>query len=386
MSRNATTTPIAFIDLPAQRRRLGSRIDEAIARVLAHGQYILGPEVTELEKKLAEFSGAQHAVTCANGTDAIHLVLMALGAGAGDAVFVPGFTFVATAEVVALVGATPIFVDVDRDTFNMSLESLAAAIPEAKRRGLKPKAVIAVDLYGQPADYAAIHKIAGEHGLAVIADAAQSFGGAFEGKPVGSLTTYTTTSFYPAKPLGCYGDGGAIFTNDDEGAELLKSLRFHGKGDHQYNNVRIGMNSRLDTIQAAILLPKLEIFAEEIAAREAVARRYSAAFEGLAGVPRVRKGAQSAWAQYTIVVDDRDALVAACKSAGVPTAIHYPIPLHLQVGYKSFPRAPGGLPNCEWLAARVVSLPMHPYLDAPAQERIVSAVRGALAGAGKSAA
>jgi dTDP-4-amino-4,6-dideoxygalactose transaminase len=386
MSREATTSPIAFIDLAAQRRRLGSRIDEAVARVLAHGQYILGPEVTELEKKLAEFSGAKHAITCANGTDAIHLVLMALGVGPGDAVFVPGFTFVATAEVVGLVGASPVFVDVDRDTFNMSLESLAAAIPEAKRQGLTPKAVIAVDLYGQPADYAAIHKMAGEHGLAVIADGAQSFGGAFEGKRVGALAPYTTTSFYPAKPLGCYGDGGAIFTNDDEGAELLKSLRFHGKGDHQYNNVRIGMNSRLDTIQAAILLPKLEIFADEVAAREAVANRYSKALDGATKVPLIRNGAQSAWAQYTIVADNRDGMVAACKASGVPTAIHYPIPLHMQIGYKSFPRAPGGLPNCEWLASRVVSLPMHPYLDAPTQDRIIAVVRGALKGAGKSAA
>jgi dTDP-4-amino-4,6-dideoxygalactose transaminase len=386
MSRDATTPPIAFIDLAAQRRRLGSRIDEAITRVIAHGQYILGPEVTELEKKLAEFSGAKHAITCANGTDAIHLVLMSLGIGPGDGVFVPGFTFVATAEVVGLVGASPVFVDVDRDTFSMSIESLATAIPEAKRRGLKPKAVIAVDLYGQPADYAAIHRIAAEHGLAVIADGAQSFGGAFEGKRVGTLSAYTTTSFYPAKPLGCYGDGGAIFTNDDEGAELLKSLRFHGKGDHQYNNVRIGMNSRLDTIQAAILLPKLEILAEEVEARQAVALRYSKALEGVTKVPCIRKGAQSAWAQYTIIADDRDAMVAACKAAGVPTAIHYPIPLHMQFGYKSYPRAPGGLPNAEWLASRVVSLPMHPYLDVPTQDRIIATVKGALVGAGKSAA
>ena len=386
MSRDASNSPIAFIDLAAQRRRLGSRIDDGIARVLAHGQYILGPEVTELEKRLAEFAGAKHAITCANGTDAIQLVLMALGIGPGDAVFVPGFTFVATAEVVGLVGATPIFVDVDRDSFNISLDSLKDAIPEAKRKGLKPRAVIAVDLYGQPADYAAIRAIAEAHGLAVIADAAQSFGGAFEGRRVGVLTKFTTTSFYPAKPLGCYGDGGAIFTDDDAGAELLKSLRYHGKGDHQYNNVRIGMNSRLDTVQAAILIPKLEIFADEIAAREAVAQRYAKGLQDVAKVPRVRAGAQSAWAQYTLVVEGRDGLVAACKAGGVPTAVHYPIPLHRQTGYAAFPTAPGGLPNCEWLAQRVVSLPMHPYLEAEIQDRIISVIRGALAAAGKSAA
>ena len=386
MSRDASNSPIAFIDLAAQRRRLGSRVDDGIARVLAHGQYILGPEVTELEKQLAEFAGAKHAITCANGTDAIQLVLMALGIGPGDAVFVPGFTFVATAEVVGLVGATPIFVDVDRDSFNISLDSLKDAIPEAKRKGLKPRAVIAVDLYGQPADYAAIRAIAEAHGLAVIADAAQSFGGAFEGRRVGVLTSFTTTSFYPAKPLGCYGDGGAILTDDDAGAELLKSLRYHGKGDHQYNNVRIGMNSRLDTVQAAILIPKLEIFAEEISAREAVAQRYAKGLQDVAKVPRVRAGAQSAWAQYTLVVEGRDGLVAACKAGGVPTAVHYPIPLHRQTGYAAFPTAPGGLPNCEWLAQRVVSLPMHPYLEAEIQDRIISVIRGALAAAGKSAA
>lgn len=383
MSRDATTSPIAFIDLAAQRRRLGSRIEDAIARVLAHGQYILGPEVTQLENMLAEFAGAKHAITCANGTDALHLVLMALGIGPGDAVFVPGFTFVATAEVVGLVGASPVFVDVDRDSFNMSLESLELAIPDAKRQGLKPKAIIAVDLYGQPADYTAIEKIASKHGLAVIADGAQSFGGSLNGKRVGSLTTFTTTSFYPAKPLGCYGDGGAIFTDDDANAELLKSLRFHGKGDHQYNNVRVGMNSRLDTIQAAILIPKLEIFADEVAAREAVAQRYSKGLAGVAKVPLIAPGAQSAWAQYTLVVEGREALVASCKANGVPTAIHYPIPLHLQLGYVSYPRAPGGLPNCEWLASRVVSLPMHPYLDAATQDRIIAVIRGALEGTGK---
>ncbi len=276
MTKAATNLPIAFIDLAAQRRRLGSRIDEAIQKVLTSGQYILGPEVTELEKRLAEFAGAKHAITCANGSDAIQLVLMALGIGAGDAVFVPGFTFVATAEMVAVTGATPIFVDVDRESFNMDAASLTAAIPEAKKRGLKPKAILAVDLYGQPADYAALKKVADANGLELIADAAQGFGASDGAKRVGALVKFTTTSFYPAKPLGCYGDGGAIFTEDDKIAELLLSLRYHGKGGHQYDNVRIGLNSRLDTMQAAILIPKLEIFADEIEARQRVADRYAA--------------------------------------------------------------------------------------------------------------
>jgi dTDP-4-amino-4,6-dideoxygalactose transaminase len=378
MSADAKATPIQFIDLAAQRRRLGSRIDEAVRGVIERGQYILGPEVAELERRLAEFAGARHAITCANGTDAIQLVLKALGIGPGDAVLVPGFTFVATAEVVALEGATPVFVDVDRTSFNMDAASLAAAIPVARARGLKPKAVIAVDLYGQPADYASLEPVAKENGLALIADAAQSFGASLGGKRVGTLAPYTTTSFYPAKPLGCYGDGGAVLTDDDRVAELLLSLRFHGKGSHPYENVRVGMNSRLDTLQAAILLPKLDIFPDEIEARQRVARRYDEGLSDVARTPAIRAGATSAWAQYTLVVEERDRLVAACKAAGVPTAIHYPIPLNRQEGYAAFPTAPGGLPNCEWLASRVVSLPMHPYLEPATQDRVIAAVREAL--------
>lgn len=379
MSKAATHLPIAFIDLAAQRRRLGSRIDEAVQKVLTSGQYILGPEVAELERRLAEFCGARHAITCANGSDAIQLVLMALGIGAGDAVFVPAFTFVATAEMVAVTGATPVFVDVDRASFNMDAASLAAAIPEASRRGLKPKAVIAVDLYGQPADYAALQTIADANGLELIADAAQGFGAAEGGRRVGALTRHTTTSFYPAKPLGCYGDGGAIFTEDDGVAELLLSLRFHGKGTHPYDNVRIGLNSRLDTIQAAILIPKLEIFAEEIAARQRVADRYDAGLSDVAATPQIHAGVQSAWAQYTLIVEGRDALAAACKAGGVPTAIHYPVPLHKQAGYQHFPTSPAGLATAEWLADRVISLPMHPYLEPQTQDRIIAVIREALA-------
>jgi dTDP-4-amino-4,6-dideoxygalactose transaminase len=379
MSKAATNTPIAFIDLAAQRRRLGNRLEDAVKKVLASGQYVLGPEVAELERRLAEFCGAKHAITCANGSDAIQLVLMALGIGAGDAVFVPAFTFVATAEMVAVTGATPVFVDVDRDSFNMSATSLATAIPDAQRRGLKPKAIIAVDLFGQPADYAALQKVADANGLELIADAAQGFGAADGGRRVGALTKYTTTSFYPAKPLGCYGDGGAIFTEDDRVAELLLSLRFHGKGTHPYDNVRIGLNSRLDTVQAAILIPKLEIFAEEIAARQCVAERYDAGLSDLASTPRIRSGVQSAWAQYTLVVENRDLLAAACKAGGVPTAIHYPMPLHKQAGYAHYPAAPSGLAMSEWLSAHVISLPMHPYLEAETQDRIIATIRDALA-------
>ncbi|MGQ0672085.1 MAG: DegT/DnrJ/EryC1/StrS family aminotransferase [Hyphomicrobium sp.] len=378
MSPSDAAKPIAFIDLVAQRRRLGSRIDDAVAKVIAGGQYILGPEVTELERRLAEFTGARHAITCANGTDAIQLVLMALSIGAGDAVFVPGFTFVATAEVVALAGATPVFVDVDRESFNIDAASLEAAIPVAKARGLKPRAIIAVDLYGQPADYPRLHDIAAANGLELIADGAQSFGAALDGRRVGTLTRTTTTSFYPAKPLGCYGDGGAMFTDDDRVAELLMSLRYHGKGGHQYENVRVGMNSRLDTLQAAILIPKLEIFADEIEARQRVAGRYESGLADFVATPQVRSGALSAWAQYTLVVEDRDTLVASCKAAGVPTAIHYPVPLHKQKGYSAFPVTATGMATCEWLAARVVSLPMHPYLDAPTQDRIIGAIRDAV--------
>jgi dTDP-4-amino-4,6-dideoxygalactose transaminase len=377
MSSDRKRTTIAFIDLAEQRRRIGEQIDRAIARVLEHGQYILGPEVAELERRLAQHCGARYCITCANGTDALQLVLMAEGIGPGDAVFVPAFTFVATAEAVVLVGATPVFVDVHRDTFDLDPSSLGAAVGEAKRRGLEPRCVIPVDLFGQPADYDAIRAVAEPHGLTVVADAAQSFGAIRNGRPVGSLGAHTTTSFYPAKPLGCYGDGGAIFTDDDSVAEVLRSLRFHGKGRNQYDNVRIGLNSRLDTLQAAILLAKLDLFADEIAARQTVARRYFEALDNVVQVPRVATGATSVWAQYTLVVEGRDELAAACRAAGVPTAVYYPIPLHAQAGYRHFPVTPTGLAQSEWLAKRVISLPMHPYLVADTQDLIIRTVRSA---------
>ncbi|HEX2653457.1 MAG TPA: DegT/DnrJ/EryC1/StrS aminotransferase family protein [Xanthobacteraceae bacterium] len=374
------TAPIPFIDVAAQRRRLGSGVDEAVARVLAHCQFIMGPEVLALEAQLAAFSGVQHAISAASGTDALLLVLLAKSIGPGDAVFCPAFTFCATAEVVALVGATPVFVDVEEDTFNIDPRSLKHAIASAKALGLSPKAIIPVDLFGLPADYDAIAPIADENGLFVLADAAQSYGAAYKGRAVGSLVPATTASFFPAKPLGCYGDGGAVFTNDAELAEIIKSLRVHGQGVDKYDNVRIGITGRLDTIQAAVLLEKLKIFPQEIEARNQAAHRYANGLSDLVIVPRVPEGYTSVWAQYTIrlAAGKRDALAAALRSQGIPTAIYYPKPLHRQEAYRHYPVAGNGLPVTERLADEVISLPMHAYLDEPTQERIIGAVRRAL--------
>ncbi len=370
--------PIEFIDLQAQRRRLGDRIDQAIARVLAHGRFIMGPEVLELESRLAESCGARHAIGCSSGTDALVLGLMALGVGRGDAVFVPSFTFAATAEAVALLGAVPVFVDVLPNTFNIDPASLAEAIGMVARgEALRPAGVIPVDMFGQPADYEAIEPLAEKHGLWVIADAAQSFGATLNGRRVGTIGRLTTTSFFPAKPLGCYGDGGAIFTDDDDLAAILRSLLFHGKGKEKYDNVRIGMNGRLDTIQAAILLEKLSIFEDEMERRQAVARRYNSALGNLVQTPRVIKGATSAWAQYTIVLNDRDDIAAALKQKGIPTAVYYPRPLHQQTAYREYPIMPSGLSVSEDLSGKVLSLPMHPYLAAADQDRVITAVQTA---------
>lgn len=370
---------LAFVDLQAQRARLGDRIDQAIARVLDHGQFIMGPEVGLLEGALAEFSAAKHAITCASGTDALLLPLMAWGVGPGSAVFVPAFTFPATPEVVALLGATPVFVDVDPETFNIDPGSLGDAIEAAKQAELMPTAVIAVDLFGLPADYDAINRLARAEGLKVVGDAAQSFGASLDGQTVGTLAEVTATSFFPAKPLGCYGDGGAVLTDDDELATLLRSLRVHGQGASKYDVVRVGINGRLDTIQAAVLLEKLAIFANELEARERVAARYSDALDGLVDVPRVPDAARSAWAQYTVQVDDREAVAKALGERGVPSAVYYPRPLHHQPAYETFPRAPGGLATSERLASRVLSLPMHPYLDDAQQDRVIAAVKEATA-------
>jgi dTDP-4-amino-4,6-dideoxygalactose transaminase len=372
--------PIPFIDVAAQRRRLGSRIDEAVARVLDHCQFILGPETVTLEKDLAAFCGARHALGVSNGTDALVLVLMAKGIGPGDAVFVPSFTYTASAEAIVLVGATPVFVDIDEATFNIDAKSLARAIATAEKAGLKAKAVMAVDLFGLPADYAAINAVAGPKDIYVIADAAQSFGATSGNRRAGALAPVTTTSFFPAKPLGCYGDGGAIFTDDDEMAKLIVSLRNHGAGADRYDNVRIGMNGRLDTIQAAVLIEKLKIFPEEIAARDRVAKRYNAKLGDIVRVPQIPAGYTSVWAQYTIRAAGgrRDALAAALRAQNIPTAMYYPKPVHRQGAYTSYPVADSGLPVTEKLAGEVISLPMHAYLDEPTQDRIVAAVRRAL--------
>ena len=373
--------PIEFIDLGAQRRRIGARMDEAVRRVIDHGRYILGPEVAELERRLAGFCGAKHALSCANGTDALGLALMAQGAGPGQAILVPSFTFAATAEVVAWFGATPIFVDVIADTFNMAPASLEAGIATARRLGLTPAGVIPVDLFGLPAEYDEILEIAEAHGMWVLCDAAQSFGAEYRGRKVGSIGDLATTSFFPAKPLGCYGDGGAVFLDDDDTMAVLKSLRVHGQGTDKYDNVRIGMNARLDTMQAAVLLEKLAIFADEIAARDRIAARYNAMLRNAVAAPEVPEGLTSVWAQYTVRLPagcDRDAVAARLKGAGIPTAVYYPKPLHAQTAYRDYPRAGNGLPVSEQLSAEVLSLPMHPYLDEPTQDRIVATLRAAL--------
>ena len=372
--------PIPFIDVAAQRHRLGARIDEAIARVTAHCQFILGPEVAVLEGELATFCGARHAISCASGTDALVLVLMAKGIGPGDAVICPSFTFCATAEVVALLGATPVFADVDEATFNIDPASLKRAIAQARRLGLKPRAVIPVDLFGLPADHDAVAAIATAEKLFILDDAAQSFGATYRGRPLGTFGLATATSFFPAKPLGCYGDGGAILTDDDELAALVTSLRVHGHNADKYDNVRIGLTGRLDTIQAAVLLEKLSIFRDEIVARNEAAARYSNALGNVAIVPRLPRGLTSVWAQYTIRLEPgrRDGLAAALKSEGIPTAIYYPKPLHQQEAYAHFPCADGGLAVSERLAHEVISLPMHGYLDEPTQDRIIDAVQRAL--------
>ena len=374
--------PIPFIDVAAQRQRLGRAIDDAVARVLGHCQFILGPEVRALEAELAAFCGARHVITCSSGTDALLLVLMAWQIGPGDAVICPSFTYHATAEMVALLGATPVIADVDPVTFNLDPASFKRAIDTARRLGLRPKAVIPVDLFGLPADHDAIAAIAAEHNLKVLDDAAQAFGATYRGRKLGALATATATSFFPAKPLGCYGDGGAVFTDDDALAARVKSLRMHGEGADRYEAARIGITGRLDSIQAAVLLEKLKIFPDEIEARDAAAARYAAALADVATVPRVGNESTSVWAQYTIRLAPgrRDGLAAALKAQGIPTAIYYTKPLHRQPAYRDFPVADGGVPVSEQLAEEVISLPMHAYLEPAVQDRIIAAVRRALAG------
>jgi dTDP-4-amino-4,6-dideoxygalactose transaminase len=381
---------IPFIDLAAQQARIRPRLDAAIARVLAHGAYVMGPEVAAFEKALAGFCGAERALSCANGTDALALPLMAWDVGPGDAVFCPSFTFTATPEVVPWTGATPVFVDIDPLTYCLDPQRLEAAVAAVKAEGkLKPRVVIAVDLFGHPADYPAIDEICRRHDLKLIADSAQGFGCTLGGEHPIRWADAVSTSFFPAKPLGCYGDGGAVLTGDPALWERMDSLRIHGKAtpadgasaasphDPKYLNARIGMNSRLDTLQAAILLEKLAIFADEIAARQPVADRYA---EGLAGAvvstPGVAAGGVSVWAQYVIEHRNRDGLAAHLRAQEIPTAVYYPVPMHLQAPYAHFPRGDGGLPVSEAKAATVLALPMHPYLTPDVQDRIIAAIRG----------
>ncbi len=354
---------IEFIDLQAQRRLIGDKIPKAIEKVLAHGGYILGPEVQKLEEKLIGYTQAEDAITCSNGTDALRLLLLAYKVGPGDAVFVPTFTFASTAEVVAESHATPVFIDVCPHTFNIDPKSLEKAIASLDKK-LTPKGIIAVDLFGLPADYDALHEVAQHHNLWVISDAAQSFGGGIGDKKVGNFTVATTTSFFPSKPLACYGDGGAVFTNDKDLSTVIRSLRNHGCGVHRYDHIHIGLNSRLDTIQAAVLLEKLAIFPQELARRQEIAQFYTNELREVVQVPLVPKGKTHAWGLYTIAtqIDQREGLMAALQESGVPNNVYYRKPLHLQPAYQHFPSATEQLKNAEMACNKVLSLPMHPYL------------------------
>ncbi|MHB8772515.1 MAG: DegT/DnrJ/EryC1/StrS family aminotransferase [Syntrophales bacterium] len=408
-----------FIDLAAQQRRISDKLNTSIARVLSHGQYINGPEVRELEQTLAAYVGVKHAVGCASGTDALLMALMALGIGPGDAVFVPPFTFVATAEPVSLLGATPVFVDIDPVTFNIDpakleeaivactepgtreqqplsagMQAIQAAFPDRRiidrRRGgrrygdriasasLRPRAVIPVDLFGLPADYDAIAAVAGRHDLTLIEDAAQSFGGRYKQRMSCAFGAIACTSFFPAKPLGCYGDGGMCFTDDAGLDSILRSIRVHGQGSDKYENIRIGINGRLDTLQAAILLAKFTLFPEEIELRQEVAKRYDALLAGAVTTPVIPAGCLSAWAQYSVLARDeaeRTAMTARLKAEGIPTAIYYPKPLHRQQAFASLGHRPGSFPVSDDCASRIFSLPMHPYLGAQEQQRIAEVLK-----------
>jgi len=388
-----------FIDLSSQQKHIRKTIDQNIKAVLDHGQYIMGPEIATLENMLGQYVGAKHAIACASGTDALLMALMAYGVGPGDAVFTTPFTFIATAEVISLLGATPVFIDIDPRTYNIDPDSLERCIAAVKKvtsakyplprpavnSSLKAKGIIAVDLFGLPADYARLEEIARCHDLFLIEDAAQSFGAACNGKRACSFGEIACTSFFPAKPLGAYGDGGMCFCADDRLAEIMRSIRLHGKGHHKYDNIRIGINGRLDTLQAAILLSKFEIFPEEAERRDSIARRYSSLLGSCKSLvtPFVPKGYQSIWAQYSLLARDekrRDRIMARLQEIGIPTAIYYPKPLHLQDAFSGLGYSRGDFPASEDCATRIFSLPMHPYLTQDEQERIVVAL-GDAAGA-----
>lgn len=351
-----------FRDLNRQYQALKPEIDAAMLRVAASGAFIMGPQVAELEQQLADYVGVKHCISCANGTDALSLALMAWGVGAGDAVFVPDFTFFSSAEVVSHIGATPIFVDVEMDTFNISLPDLEAKLA-ALPAGLTPRAVAAVDLFGLPADFRALRAFANRHGLLILEDAAQGFGGSIDGQKACSFGHIATTSFFPAKPLGCYGDGGALFTDNDDWAALLRSFRVHGKGSDKYDNVRIGLNSRLDTLQAAILQVKLKAFADsELDAVNRVASRYTAYLAGRVATPHIPADFRSSWAQYTVQLADRDRVQAALKADGIPSMVYYPKPMSAQTAFAPVAHLQSPCPNAARLSSTVLSLPMHPYM------------------------
>lgn len=370
---------IPFIDLKAQQNLIREDLEQAISRVLDHGAYIMGPEVFELERQLAEFCGAKHAISCSSGTDALSLYLMAKNVGVGDAVLVPDFTFTATAEVVSLVGATPIFVDICGASFNLCTCSLQKGLQVARDQGLNPVGVISVDLFGQPADYDLIEPFCQANDLWLLSDAAQSFGAEYKGRKVGTIGEATATSFFPAKPLGCYGDGGAVLTDSDELADIIKSIRVHGQGSDKYENIRIGLNARMDTIQAAVLIEKLKLFPDELVARQKVADRYHNALSDIVKTPILMEGVTSSWAQYTIVLEDgiRSNLQTELKANSVPTAIYYPIPLYEQKGYSHYPSAAKPLAHSKYYTQSVISLPMHPYLSEEIQDEIIIKFRDA---------
>ncbi len=374
---------IPFIDLKTQYGLVEESVKTGIENVLQHGAYIMGPEIGELESRLSSYCAVRHAVGCASGTDALIMALMAFEVGPGDAVFTTPFTFMATAEAIALLGATPVFVDIDPHTFNIDPDDLRRKISDVKhsRKDLTPKGVIAVDLFGQPADYDRIEPLAHNNGLFLIVDAAQSFGATYKGKPVCSLGDVACTSFFPAKPLGCYGDGGMVFAHNDEMHKLLVSIRVHGMGEDKYENVRLGINGRLDSIQAAVLLAKFAIFPDEVAKRQAVADRYASLLADIKGLttPTVAEGNTSVWAQYSVLAEDaahRDQLMGQLKAADIPTAIYYPKPLHLQKAFADLKYETGDFPVCEEIGARIFSLPMHPYLSEKDQEAVAAAIRG----------
>ncbi len=365
-----------FIDLVTQQKRIRKKIDENISKVLGHGMYINGPEVKELEEQLAEYVGVSYAVGCSSGTDALLMSLMAYDVSPGDAIFTTTFTFISTAEVIQLLNATPVFVDIEPDTFNMDTGKLELAIESTIKEGkLKPKGIIPVDIFGQPADYDEINELAKRYDLFVLEDAAQSFGATYKGQKACSLADVGVTSFYPAKPLGCYGDGGMIFTNDKDMYDALISIKEHGQGNEKYTNIRVGINGRLDSIQAAILLTKMEIFDDELALRQVISDRYADGLNGQVGTPFVKDCNTSAWALYSIMTSEREVLMSKLKEKDVPSVIYYPIPLHLQEAFSHLGFRTGSFPVSEEISKKILSLPMHPYLTEDDQEKIIQVVK-----------